>query len=154
GLEGPNAAPLFRAKLLEVDLKLLSPFKGFVDVRRLLVDTPQANVIVYADGRTNIPAPKLQHHSDKTGLETIVDLAIGKFELQNASLSFGDRKTQLNVTGENLRAQLGYNPLHPEYTGELSMSPINLQTAGQAPLKVDMKLPVKLEKDKVTLTNA
>src|SRR6185369_9087914 len=86
--------------------------------------------------------------------ETIVDLAIGKFELQNASLSFGDRKTQLNVTGENLRAQLGYNPLHPEYTGELSMSPINLQTAGQAPLKVDMKLPVKLEKDKVTLTNA
>ena len=95
GLEGRDAAPLFRAKLLEVDLKLLSPFKGFVDIRRLFVDTPQANVIVYPDGHTNIPAPKLQKPSDKSGLETIVDLAIGQFELRNGSLTFGTRKTAI-----------------------------------------------------------
>jgi translocation and assembly module TamB len=154
GLEPPESAPLLRAKLVEVDLKLLSPFKGFVDVSSLLIDTPQANIIVYPDGHTNIPAPKLQQSSNKTGLETIVDLAIGHFELRNASVTFGDRKSDVNVSGENFRAQLGYNPLSPRYTGEIDMNPMYLKAGRESPLKVDIKLPVMLEKDKVTLSNA
>ena len=89
GLEPATAAPLLRANLVQVDLKLLSPFKGFVDIAYLLVDTPQANIIVYPDGHTNIPAPKIQPKSnDKTGLETIVDLAIGRFDLRNGVADF------------------------------------------------------------------
>jgi translocation and assembly module TamB len=154
GLEPPDAAPLLRAKLVEVDLKLLSPFKGFVDIASLLIDTPQANIIVYPDGHTNIPAPKLQHSSNKTGLETIVDLAVGRFELRNASVTYGDRKSDLNVNGENFRAQLGYNPLMPRYTGEIDMSPLYVKAGKEPPLKVDIKLPITLEKDKITLANA
>src|SRR5579883_824474 len=78
GTEPANVPPLLTAKLIEVDLKLTSPFKNFVDIAYLLVDTPQADVIVQADGSTNIPSPKVPKKSgDKTGLETIVDLAIG-----------------------------------------------------------------------------
>ena len=44
---------------LQVDLKLLSPFRGFVDIAYLLVEKPQANVIVSADGHTNVPSPKV-----------------------------------------------------------------------------------------------
>ncbi|MGD0359673.1 MAG: translocation/assembly module TamB, partial [Bryobacteraceae bacterium] len=78
GLEPPTAAPLLRADLVEIDLKLLSPLRGFVDLAYLLVDTPQANLIVYADGHTNMPAPKVAPKSNgKTGVESIVDLAIG-----------------------------------------------------------------------------
>lgn len=154
GLEPAGSAPLFRAKLVEIELKLLSPFKGFVDISSLLVDTPQANIMVFADGRTNIPAPKLQHSSNKTGLETIVDLAIRRFELRNASVSFGDHKSQLNARGENLRAQLGYNPLNPQYVGEIDMSPLHLTSGSDTPVKVEMKLPITLQKDKITLDNA
>ena len=46
GLESKDAAPLFRADLLQVDLKLLSPFRGFVDRAYLLVHKPQTNLIV------------------------------------------------------------------------------------------------------------
>ena len=58
GLEPADAAPLFRADLLQVDLKLLSPFRGFVDIAYLLVQKPQANIIVGADGHTNVPSPE------------------------------------------------------------------------------------------------
>src|SRR4051812_1032391 len=94
GLEPKDAAPLFRANLLRVDLKLLSPFKGFVDIAYLLVDTPTANLIVNADGTTNVPAPKEKPKkpSDKSGLETVVDLAIGKFELKNGGALVAERK--------------------------------------------------------------
>src|ERR1051326_6225891 len=51
GTEPANVPPLFRADLLQVDLKLTSPFKNFVDIAYLLLDTPQANVIVRSEER-------------------------------------------------------------------------------------------------------
>ena len=125
GLEPAPAAPLLRANLVQLDLKLLSPFKGFVDLAYLLVDTPQANLIVYPDGHTNIPAPKVAPKSNgKTGVESVVDLAIGRFDLRNGAVTFADRKSELNVSGANLRALLGYNTLASSYSGEIDISPL------------------------------
>ena len=155
GLEPPTAAPLLRTNLVQVDLKLLSPFKGFVDIAYLLVDTPQANIIVYPDGRTNIPAPKIQPKSSgKSGVETIVDLAIGKFDLRNGSLTFAERKSGLSASGADLRAQLGYNALASSYTGEIDISPLYVQSGGNPALNVDVRLPLTMEKDKISLANA
>lgn len=155
GLEQPPSPPLFHANLVQVDLKLLSPFRGFVDIAYLLLDTPQANVIVYPDGHTNIPAPKVPAKSgDKTGLETIVDLAIGHFDLRNGSFAFGERKTGLNASGANFRAQLGYNAVNPSYTGEIDISPLRIRTTGNAPLDADIKLPVTALRDRIELANA
>ena len=140
---------------MQVDLKLTSPFHGFVDIAYLLLDTPQARVIVYPDGHTNIPAPKVQAKSSgKTGLETIVDLAIGHFDLRNGSLSFGDQKTALNASGANFRAQLGYNLLDPSYTGEIDISPLHVRSDGNAPIDVDIKLPLTAHKDELQIANA
>ena len=149
GLEPPTAAPLLRANLVEIDLKLLSPFRGFVDLAYLLVDTPQANLIVYPDGRTNMPAPKVAPKSNgKTGVESIVNLAIGRFDLRNGALTFADRKSALNASGANLRAQLGYNVLASSYSGEIDIDPLYIQSGGNPPLNVNVKLPVTIEKDK------
>src|SRR4051794_15156294 len=98
GLEPAGAAPLVRAKHVQVDLKLLSPFKGFIDISYLLVDTPQANIMVFANGKTNIPEPKIKKTSDKSGLETIVDLAIGRFDLVNANAAFASQPAAFNAT--------------------------------------------------------
>src|SRR4051794_2041707 len=155
GLEPAGAEPLFRAKHLQVDLKLLSPLKGFVDIAYLLVDTPRANVIVFADGKTNIPAPKIKKKpSDKSGLETVVDLAIGRFDLVNAGAVFTDHPAAFNANGQNLRARLAYNHLHPSYTGEIDIAPLFLKSGNNQALNVNVKMPIAIEADKITLTNA
>ncbi|MFN7998910.1 MAG: translocation/assembly module TamB domain-containing protein [Bryobacteraceae bacterium] len=154
GTEPAGAAPLFRCRLLEVDLKLTSPFHHFIDIAYLGMDTPQANVIVFPDGRTNVPAPKVTQPSDKSGLETIVDLAVGQFKLTNGSLDFAQRVTPFSATGRNLRAQLSYNPLNPSYRGEISMNPLLVQSGNNPPVNVDVKLPLVLEKDAIQLDNA
>jgi len=64
GLEPQDAAPLFRADLLQVDLKLFSPFRGFVDIAYLSVQKPQANIILGPDGHTNVPLPKVPGKGD------------------------------------------------------------------------------------------
>jgi translocation and assembly module TamB len=155
GLEPAAAAPLLRADLVQIDLKLLSPFKGFVDLAYLLVDAPQANLIVYPDGHTNIPAPKVPPKSNgKNGVESIVDLAIGRFDLRDGALTFADRKSALNASGANLRAQLGYRVRTSSYTGEIDIAPLYVQSGGNPALNVDVRLPLTVEKDKITLTNA
>ena len=155
GLESRTAAPLLRANLVQIDLKLLSPFKGFVDLAYLLVDSPQANLIVYPDGHTNMPAPKVAPKSNgKTGVESIVDLAIGRFDLRNGALTFANRKSELNARGGNLRAQLSYSLLPAKYTGEIDVSPLYVSTGSNPRLNLDIKLPLTIEKDKITLAHA
>ncbi len=154
GLEPADAAPLFRTNLLQVDLKLTSPFSGFADIAYLLADTPQANIIVFPDGKTNIPAPKVKKPSQKSGLETVVDLAIGKFDLRNGSFAFAERQSDFNASGQNLRAQLAYNPVSTSYSGEVDLSPLFLKTGANQPVHVDVKLPVTLEKDRIAFENA
>jgi translocation and assembly module TamB len=155
GLEPPTAAPLFSARLVQVDLKLLSPFKGFVDLSYLLVDEPRANLIVFPDGRTNIPTPKLPpKNNGKTSVETIVDLAIGRFDLRNGTATFANRKAQFNASGANLRTQLAYNIAAARYTGEIDISPLDVQSGANPALGVDVRLPLTVERDKITLANA
>ena len=155
GLEPSNSRPLLHANLVQVDLKLLSPFRGFVDIAYLLLDTPQANVIVFADGHTNIPSPKIApKHTDKTGLETIVDLAIGHFDLRNGSFFFGNQQSHLDASGANFRAQLGYNALAPSYTGQIDISPLHLRSGGNAPLDVNIQIPITAHKDQIQVANA
>ena len=155
GAEPSTVAPLFRARLLEVDLKLTSPFRSFVDIAYLGVDAPQANVIVDAGGHSNIPAPKIkQPASNKSGLATVVDLAVGSFRLTNGRLDFANRQTHFSASGQSLRAQLTYSLLKPGYSGRISLSPLLLQTSQSAPVAVNVDLPVALETDSIRVTNA
>jgi translocation and assembly module TamB len=153
GLEPADAAPLFRASRIQVQLKAAALLKGALQLAYLGVDEPQANIIVFPDGRTNVPAPKVKKKSDKSALETVVDLAVGRFDLRNGSVAFADRKTALNASGRNLRAQLNYNLLKDSYTGELAVSPLYLKSGANEPVNVDVKLPVTLERDRIALAD-
>src|SRR4029077_19289821 len=75
-------------------------------------------------------------------------------DLRNASFSFADRKTSFNPTGQNLIDHLDYSALHPSYTGELDMSPLYLKLGANKTVNVIVKLPVTLEKDRISVANA
>ncbi|MDQ2947485.1 MAG: hypothetical protein M3Y27_16385, partial [Acidobacteriota bacterium] len=153
GTEPPSSAPLLRAKLVQVDLKILSGLKQMVDIRALKVDQPQAHIIVYPDGRTNVPAPKVKAKSNRSGLETVVDLAVGHFDLENGSIDFAAQKINFSAKGENLRALLDYSRLPASYKGQVSMSPLYLSSGKNTPIQLNVTLPVVLQKDRIELTD-
>ncbi|MGI8743141.1 MAG: translocation/assembly module TamB domain-containing protein [Bryobacteraceae bacterium] len=154
GTEPAGSAPLLRAKLVEADLKILSGVKQMVDLQALKIDQPQAHVIVYPDGRTNVPEPKVKSKSDKSGLETVVDLAVGHFDVENGSIDFAAQKMSFSAKGDNLRAQLAYSSFPASYKGQLSMSPLYLSSGKNTPINLNVTLPVVLRKDRIELTDA
>ncbi|MDQ6663919.1 MAG: translocation/assembly module TamB domain-containing protein [Acidobacteriota bacterium] len=154
GTEPAGSAPLVRAARVEVHLRLFTSLHQLFDVTYLGIEKPRANVLISPDGRTNIPNPKQKSTSNTTALETVVDLAVGHFELTNGILAFNDQKQALNVRGENLRAELWYNTLKQNYTGRLSMQPLYVISGKNTPVKFTVTLPLALQRDRIDIHDA
>jgi len=155
GTEPKTADPLVRVPLLELRLKLFAGLKKAVDLQYLGIQQPEVDVIVFPDGKTNIPEPKVQKKpSDTSGLQTVVDLAVGQFNIQHGLLEFSEQKTPFSARGENLRVLLNYNALNPSYQGNLWIDPLLLATGNKPPMNVHVNLPVTIEKDAIRLAGA
>ena len=82
GTEPKGTMPLAHVALLELHLRLFAGLKKTLDLVYLGIGQPKVNVIVNPDGSTNIPSPKVKKPaSQKSGLETVVDLAVGQFQI-------------------------------------------------------------------------
>jgi translocation and assembly module TamB len=154
GTEPAGSPPLLKIDSIALQLKLLSSFKKMVDLEYLGVTRPSVNVMVFENGKTNIPQPKVvKKSSGKSGLQTVVDLAVHKFELTGGTVRFSQQSIPLNVRGENLLAELNYNASTPSYEGRLTMDPIYAVSGQRAPLVAHLELPVRIEGDAVRLSN-
>jgi len=155
GTEPADAQPLLRILHLGIDLKIASLMKSRkVDIASLTADRPQVNLIVYPDGRTNIPNPHIKRSGDSNGLQTLVDLAIGRFEIKSGAIHLAEHKAKFQARGENLQARLLYEMSGQQYRGQLSMSPLYFQADGNPRLNVDLNLPVVIGKDRLQLSGA
>ncbi len=149
GSEPASAAPLFRAGRIQAELKIVSVLKRMVDISSVDVERPQAAVIVFPNGTTNLPEPKVKRQSDKDTLQTVVDLAIGRFNIANGLLVVADRKTPFNARGENLRAQLSFDTIQKLYRGQVSMNPLWVNRPPGEPLGVQLVIPVVIAADRI-----
>jgi translocation and assembly module TamB len=153
GTEPAGQAPLFHASTIDLRLKRLAGLKKTVDLEYLGVDRASANVIVFPDGSTNVPQPKVVKKANKSGLETVVDLAIHKFELTNSSLEFAQQNIPLAAHGQDLRAQLLYRTIPSGYHGDLHFGQLQVAQGKNAPLTASLDAPVEIGKDSVDIKN-
>ena len=154
GTEPGSSAPLVRVARVQLNLRLFTSLHHLWDITYLGVDGPQANVIVYPNGQTNIPSPRRKSTSSNSPLETIVDLAIGRFELTNGLITLAAQKHELNVRGNNLRAQLAYNILSQEYRGQLSLQPVYVVSGRNTPVDFTVNLPVVVSRNRIDVHDA
>ena len=64
GEEPAGAPPYLRADRVQMDIGLFTSLHHLLDVRSLIVDHPQANIIILPDGRTNVPSPRTKPDSE------------------------------------------------------------------------------------------
>jgi translocation and assembly module TamB len=152
GNEPPNAAPLARVARIQVDLRLFGNGGHLWGIAGLNIVQPEANVIVYADGRTNLPEPRKK--SNTSPLESVVDLAIGHFEIADGRFTFAAQKYAFSARGNNLHAQLAYNTLSGEYSGQVSLQPAYMASGRNTPVELTLTIPVLVGRNKVELHGA
>jgi autotransporter translocation and assembly factor TamB len=155
GTEPRTADPLLRVELLELRVKLFSGIAHLIDLAYLGVDRPEVNLLVFPDGRTNIPEPKVKKPPSNTNsLETVVNLQVGEFQLQNGLLQYLQQKSAFSGRGENLKVLLNYKPVTPSYVGSVSIEPLLLASGSRRPLRVHVNVPVEIDKNTIRVANA
>ena len=154
GTEPAGSPPLLRVRSITVVLKVVSIWKQDANLQSLDVEQPQTHLIIYPDGSTNVPRPKLSRTSNKTPVETILDLAIGRFTVQNGTIEVNSQRNPWAASGENLHAQFTYDLLHRAYRGDISIQPVHLTVSAGLPVDIGVKLSLAIEKNKLTVSSA
>ena len=151
GSEPAGGPPLVRADAIVVGIKVISVVERSVDLQYLDVRHPQVYVILYADGHTNVPAPKVRR-AGKGTLETILDLDIGRLSLEDGSFEVaGQGRTPFDAQGRNLRAQFAYDVAGPRYSGQVSVAPAQFHWGDYRPGPLDVSLALAVEKNRVRI---
>ncbi len=155
GTEPQNVHPLLSVDLLELHLRLFSGIAHTIDLAYIGIQKPELNLMVLPDGKTNIPEPKVKSPSSNTnGLQTVVDLKIGEFQLQNGLLQYAQQKTPFSGRGENLSILLNYNTVHPSYAGNVKIDPLLLTSGARPPLRAHVHVPLTIEGDAIRVNGA
>jgi translocation and assembly module TamB len=148
GKESAGEAPLFSSGKVQVQAKIVSALKRDVDLRSLIVDGPNVNFIVYPDGSTNLPKPRLP--AAKTDpVTTLMKLAVDHFELRDGTLRLANRKIPLEAVADNVAARLDYDAAGPRYSGTVTMNKLRGSGAGVGPLAADVSLGAVLFQDRI-----
>jgi translocation and assembly module TamB len=155
GNEPACAAPYLSARRAEVDVRLLTSIHHVLSVAYLGLDNLRANIMVFADGTTNVPTPKTKSQSNETPLESVVDLAVGHFDLTNGLVTYNSvPQPPLNIRANNLRVQLAYNALKQHYQGSIFLEPLYVANGHNTPVNFSVLLPVTVERDRISFQNA
>jgi translocation and assembly module TamB len=154
GLEPAEKPPLFHAAQIAVGVKVVSVLRGKVDIRYLEVQEPHLYLIVGRDGKTNVPEPKIKH-PERPALETILDLAIGRFDLTKGLFEVESHgATPFEGHGRNLNAQFQYDASGPRYRGNVAMAPLEVKWANEPMLPFGVNVSADIERNRIGITRA
>lgn len=154
GSEPADRPPLFRAASVAVGLKIVSALRRDVDIQYLEVKDPHIYLIVYPDGHTNVPEPKIKA-TGRTPVETLLSLAVGQFQIENGLFEVEARgKTPFDASGRNLNAKLLYEPAGPLYRGDIAIEPLDLRWPGAPALPLSVQMRVTLERNRIGVSSA
>lgn len=120
GTESTEAEPLLQAKSLEIGLSLRSFLDRRVDIASLALEEPKVNVMIAADGTTNIPGGR------KSGnpAEALVDLAVEQLEVSAGVAKIDDREIPLNGRLDGVHALLLFDLPSRSYRGNIEIREI------------------------------
>jgi len=152
GTEPAGSPPLLRVRSITVVLKIVSFVARMANLQSVDVEQPRVYLIVRPDGTTNVPEPKTP--SKKPAVQTILDLAIGQFRVENGSFEANSSKNPWNAAGRNLRVRFLYNAITPDYHGDISIQPLHVQISNDVPVDVSATASLTIARNRVTVSSA
>lgn len=146
GREPQGDPPLLQVESVTLSLRILSFAERKIDLASLTAMRPQVHIVTYPDGSNNLPGRSGDWPAD------LINLAIGRYEASNGVFELDERRTPLNIRGENLSLKLTYNPLTPSYLAELSSGGLRVLPGGLAPLELGFSSQFVLEKSRLVIS--
>ena len=108
GLEPAGQLPYVHVNRAFVRVHLISLLERRFDVQRLELQNPEVHLIVNPDGSTNAPEPKVKRATNKSAVQELFELSIGRADLRDGMLLVNERKLPLDFSANDIVAQMSY----------------------------------------------
>jgi len=132
--ESASDVPYAHVDRLVARVKVISILGTEFGFSSLVLDRPIVHVVVYPDGTTNQPAPKLREASARTSIEQLFSLSIGQLEVRRGELLWNDQKTPFDFTANDVSADMSYSRLRRRYEGNLLLGKIDTRLENYRPV--------------------
>ncbi|GGH12490.1 translocation/assembly module TamB [Silvibacterium dinghuense] len=167
GLEGPGEIPYAHADRIWVDVSIVSFLRPKISLDALTVTHPVVHLIVYADGTTNQPHPKVATKSDKPVMDTIFDLAVKRAEVTDGLFLLDEqaveqRAVPFDVTADHLQVKVTFVPApldaknaaaEERYDGEIAAEDVVAVRGKAAPVHSKVEVHASLKRNAVDVTS-
>ncbi len=124
GHEGPDQLPYGHADRAHVRLHIVSFLETRIHLEYLGLEHPVFHLIVYPDGSTNAPEPKVKQNMTKP-VQRLFDLAVGRADLRNGMLLLNDREIPLDFSADDVDGSMTYDRADHRYDGTLRVGKID-----------------------------
>ena len=123
GLEAPGEAPYAQVDSLRVQVNVLGVLSPRILLRDLAIVRPRLHLIVYPDGSTNQPQPRVQASTTGHPLDTFFDLQASRVVVEQGVLDDDNRAADFDFQSRRIPLDFSAN----EVSLRLSYVPVNLQ---------------------------
>ena len=151
GREAVSEAPYAHVDRLVARIKLISTLEAEVGFSSLVFDRPVVHIVLYPDGTTNQPVPKVRGTSTKTSVEQLFSLSIGQLEVRRGELLWNDERTPFDFIANDVSADASYSPLHRRYDGNLLLGKIDTKLENYRPVAWMAEVHFSLGRDSLEI---
>ena len=97
-------------------------FSGEIGLRYAGFERPVIHIMVFADGSTNQPVPKVQRDKTGSAVDDLFRLAMERFELHNGVLLWNDQRIPFDLAGDQLKSAVTYDASGNKYDGSVAVA--------------------------------
>lgn len=121
GLESSDQVPFIHADRIAGQGKIISLFRREIGLRWLSIDHPVIHLIIFPDGSTNEPMPKIKEE-DTSPIQPLFDMAISRIDLKDAELLLNEKKISFDFSGQSFSGGMKYIAGSKDYEGNFTIS--------------------------------
>ena len=153
GLEGPDKVPLAHADSVVARIKVISLLEKSFGFKSIVLEHPVVDFIVYPDGSTNLPNPKVQVASSQTPVEQLFDLSINQLEVRRGEVIWNNQRIPFDFKAGDVNAGMAYSFLRRRYEGDLLLGRVDTHWQDYRPFTWLAATHFTLGKNDVELTS-
>ena len=151
GREQPGEVPYAHLNSLMAQIKIWSILRPEVGLSYLILDHPIIHIILYSDGSTNQPEPKLKQVSTAKPVEQLFALSISRLEVRHGELIWGDRRTPLDFAASNVSADMSYALFRRTYDGNVLIGKADTALQNYRPFAWTAETHFRLSRNRLEL---
>lgn len=133
GLEAADQTPLAHVDSVVARIKIISLLQKQFGFESLVLDHPVVHLIVYPDGSTNQPEPKVARAPSGSPVETIFSMSVNQFSVRRGEFLWNDQKVPFDIDARNLAADATYSFLRRRFDSHVVFGKVDTVLPGTQP---------------------